>query len=117
MTFLGVDWGKLSTINFWIETNPGSLSTGFERFFLVVLIVSYLLFGLSKLMQKKLSSTKSYIKAKFWQKVSTFCLSMAIIFTFIFFFRYEAIPVLGGRFWILIWLLIGLGWLVYLIRY
>ncbi|MFA5187795.1 MAG: hypothetical protein WC460_00350 [Patescibacteria group bacterium] len=117
MIFLGIDWGKIFSVPFWLDVNPGELSARFEQMFLVVLAVSYLIYGLSKLMAKRLKIKREFVRAKFWVKVGNFCLTMAISFTFIFFFRYEAIPVLGGRFWIFIWLLMGVIWLVYLIRY
>jgi len=117
MVFLGIDWGKIFSITFWLEAYPGELSDLFEKFFLGVLFVSYALFLLSKLKHKVLISKRDFIRAKFWQKAANFCLTMAISFTFIFFFRYEAIPVLGGRFWILIWVITGIVWFIYLLKY
>jgi hypothetical protein len=117
MIFLGIDWGKIFSVPFWLEVNPGELSERFEKIFLVVLAVSYLLYGLSRLLQRRLNAKREFFKAKFWHKVSNLCITVAVSFSFIFFFRYEAIPVLGGRFWILIWLIMGLTWTIYLIRY
>jgi hypothetical protein len=62
-------------------------------------------------------SRREFIRADYLAKTANFFLTMAVSFTFIFFFRYEAIPFLGGRFWILIWALGGLAWLIYLVRY
>jgi hypothetical protein len=117
MVFLGVDWGKIFSIPFWLEVNPGELSTYFERIFLFVLFVSYGCYFISKLAQKQLIAKRNFIQAKFWQKFSTFCLTMAVSFTFVFFFRYESIHILGGRFWVMIWLISSAVWLGYLIRY
>jgi len=117
MIFLGIDWGKIFSVPFWLEVNPGELSPRFEKIFIFILAVNYLIFGLSKLMQRRLTAKREFIKTKFWQKVGSFCLTMAVSFTFIFFFRYEAIPVLGGRFWVFIWLVAGAVWLAYLVRY
>ena len=117
MVFLGIDWGKILSVPFWLEVNPGELSEGFEKFFLIVLLVCVALYGASKLRQRQLLATRSFIKAKFMQKISTYFLTMAVCFTFIFFFRYEAIPVLGGRFWVFLWLVTGLVWAIFLIRY
>lgn len=117
MIFLGIDWGKIFSIPFWLNVNPGELSPRFEKIFLVILAINYLIFGLSKLMQGRLNTKREFIKVKFWQKVGSFCLTMAVSFTFIFFFRYEAIPVLGGRFWVFIWIVTGAVWLAYLVRY
>ncbi len=117
MVFLGVDWGKIFSIPFWLEVSPGELSPLFEKYFLGVFFVSYIAYFLSKFLQKQLTKKHNFIKAYFCQKVATFCLTMAVSFTFIFFFRYEAIPVLGGRFWVLIWLIMGAVWLIYLVRY
>lgn len=117
MVFLGIDWGKIFSVTFWLEVNPGELSDLFEKFFFAVLAINYGLYFVSKLYQKKLIAAREFIKAKFCQKAANFFLTMAVSFTFIFFFRYEAIPFLGGRFWIFIWLLAGLAWAIYLVRY
>jgi len=117
MVFLGIDWGKIFSIPFWLEVNPGELSERFEKIFLVVLAVSYLFYGLSKLLERNLKTKREFIRAKFWKKASNFFLTVAVSFTFIFFFRYEAIPILGGRFWILIWIIMDLAWFIYLVRY
>jgi hypothetical protein len=117
MIFLGIDWGKIFSIPFWLEVNPGELSDQFEKFFFAVLIINYGLYFASKLFKKRLISIREFIRARFCQKTANFFLTMAVSFTFIFFFRYEAIPFLGGRFLVLIWLISGLIWLIYLIRY
>jgi hypothetical protein len=117
MIFLGIDWGKIFSVPFWLEVSPGELSQRFEKIFLVVLAINYLIYGLSKLLQKYLTGKHEFIMVRFCQKVGNFCLTMAVSFTFIFFFRYEAIPVLGGRFWIFLWLVMGAIWLAYLVRY
>lgn len=117
MVFLGIDWGKIFSMPFWLEVNPGELSDLFEKFFFGVLFINYGFYFLSKAYQKKLIASREFIKAKFCQKTANFFLTMAVSFTFIFFFRYEAIPFLGGRFWVLFWLVCGLAWFIYLVRY
>lgn len=117
MIFLGIDWGKIFSVPFWLVVNPGELSDRFEKIFLLVLLVCYVLYGVSHLRQWQLRKKLGFIKIKFWKKIGTFCLTMAVAFTFIFFFRYEAIPVLGGRFWIFIWLVMGIVWFIYLVKY
>lgn len=116
MVFLGIDLGRFFSVPFWLDVNPGELSPLFEKYFLFVLFTSYVLYFVSKYVQKRLTARRSFIKATFWHKVGVFCITMAVSFTFIFFFRYEAIPILGGRFWILIWLLSGAVWLFFLLR-
>ena len=117
MVFLGIDWGKIFSMPFWLEVNPGELSDLFEKFFFGVLFINYGLYFVCWLYQKKLIASREFIKAKFCQKTANFFLTMAVSFTFIFFFRYEAIPFLGGRFWVFLWIIGGLAWVIYLIRY
>lgn len=117
MIFLGIDWGKLVSAPFWLDVSPGDLSPLFEKYFLAITIIAWAAYGLSWFIGKRLSARRNYIKAKFYQKIGTFCITMAASFSFIFFFRYEAIPFLGGRFWVLIWAIGGLIWLIYLIKY
>ncbi len=116
MVFLGIDWGKIFSAPFWLEVSPGELSPLFEKYFLAVFFISYFFFFFSKIMQKRLIAKRSFIKANYWHKIGTFFLTMAVSFTFIFFFRYEAIPVLGGRFWIFLWILGGLIWAGFLLK-
>lgn len=117
MVFLGIDWGKIFSMPFWLEVNPGELSPRFEKIFLAVLFVCYFFFLLSKLADKPLTTKRNYIMAKFVEKTAGFFLFVAVSFTFIFFFRYEAIPILGGRFWTLLWFLTALIWAGYLVKY
>ena len=117
MVFLGIDWGKILSLPFWLDVNPGELSPLFEKFFLGVTFSAYLIYFLSKLWQKRLIAKRQFIVAKLWQKIAFFVGTMAVSFSFIFFFRYEAIPVLGGRFWVLIWGITGIICLVYLLKF
>ncbi|OGY40627.1 MAG: hypothetical protein A2Y82_05280 [Candidatus Buchananbacteria bacterium RBG_13_36_9] len=117
MVFLGIDWGRIFSVPFWLEVNPGELSDRFEKIFLIVLFICYGLFGAGKLWEKQLIKKRNFLTGRFVQKAGSFFITMAISFTFVFFFRYEAIPVLGGRFWVFIWLIAGLAWFIYLIKY
>jgi hypothetical protein len=117
MVFLGIDWGKIFSVPFWLEVNPGDLSDLFEKMFLAVLIICYVFYAVSKIGERKLINKRNFILAKFCSKVANYLLTVAVSFTFIFFFRYEAIPYLGGRFWILLWAIMAVAWGIYLIRY
>ena len=117
MVFLGIDLGKIFSLPFWLEVSPGELSPLFEKYFLGLTFFLWAIFGISKLVQKYLHGKRGYIIANYWQKIATFSLTMAVSFSFIFFFRYEAIPILGGRFWILLWVIVGFVWIIYLIKY
>jgi hypothetical protein len=117
MVFLGIDWGKIFSLPFWLEVNPGDLSDLFEKMFLAVLIICYVLYAASKIGEKRFIKRRDFIDAKFLSKVANYLLTVAVTFTFIFFFRYEAIPYLGARFWILFWLLMDLIWFIYLVRF
>ena len=115
--FLGVDWGKLLTFDFWLAIRPGGLSNRFEIIFLVFLILLYALYIYSLYMQKHEMKDKHYLFINFWNKFSSFSLTMAITFTFIFFFRYEGIPYFGGRFWMVAWFILGAIWFYKLLKY
>lgn len=101
---------QLLSVSYWMQSRPGDLSTPFEVLFLVVLIVMYGLYLAARYMQKKEDEVKNRIYAQYWEKFMTFSSTMAITFTFIFFFRYEAVPFLGGRYWTLMWVIITLIW-------
>lgn len=112
----GIDLSQLLRLDFWLDAYPGTLSPRFELIFLIILIVNYGLFFLIKQRSNSYNKKKSFILGKFFGRVANLFLTLAVTFTFIFFFRYEGIPILGGRFWMLFWVLGGLGWGIYLIH-
>lgn len=115
--FLGIDWGRFVQPSFWLEIRPGSLSNKFEVVFGVILALSYILYFVSLYMQKHEFVDRHNLYVLFWKRFANFALTMAVIFTFIFFFRYEGIPYLGGRIWLPLWFLGGAIWLSWLLRY
>jgi tellurite resistance protein TehA-like permease len=115
--WLGIDFVKLLSIGYWFESAPGELSPGFERFFLIILFLCYLLYGIARYKNYQKVQQKDFVQANFWQKFGLCFLTLGITQTFLFFFRYEAIPVLGGRFWFIFWFVGGLIWVIYLTYY
>ena len=112
----GIDFSQLIQPSFWLDAYPGTLSPRFELIFLIILLVNYGLFFLIKHRSNAYNKRKSFILGKFFGRVANLFLTLAVTFTFIFFFRYEGIPILGGRFWMLIWFVCGVTWGVYLIH-
>ena len=53
MVFLGIDWGKIFSVPFWLDVRPGELSPLFEKYFLFVLAVSVSFYFNSLFINKK----------------------------------------------------------------
>ena len=85
--FLGIDWGRCIDLEFWLESNPGVLSTQFEMIFLIVLFLGYGLFVAAKLYQKKSSQNKNGMMVLFWRKAARMFLTISIVFSLLFFFN------------------------------
>ncbi|MCC6639329.1 hypothetical protein IT409_02090 [Candidatus Falkowbacteria bacterium] len=106
-----MDFSKIISASYWMQSRPGELSTPYEVLFLVVLVLMYGIYIASRFISKKEDAMKNRIYAQYWQKFGTFAFTMAVIFTFVFFFRYEAVPYLGGRYWTLLWIIGFVVWL------
>lgn len=115
--FLGIDWGKFINLSFWLESNPGELSRQFEIIFVVVLVLGYGLYIAAKVLQKKSSQAKDGMMVNFWRKTARMYISLAIVFSLLFFFRSEGVPYLGGRYMFGLWTIWGLIWLGRLVYY
>ncbi len=50
-------------------------------------------------------------------KLSSLLITMGVLVAFSFFFTQTTTPVLGSRFWFGLWLIIGLIWLWFIVRY
>lgn len=109
--FLGIDWGKLIDPQFWLTSNPGDLSHSFEIIFVVILVLFYGGYFVARSLQAKSANKKDGTMVEFWRRVGKMFMTMAVSFTFIFFFREEGVPYLGGRYIFLIWGLVAVVWI------
>ena len=80
-----VDFSKLVSLGYWTDTRPGDLSQSFEWFFIVVLIACYAIFAITKLAVRQQREKKNFIMVRLYNRVASLWLSLAVIFTFIFF--------------------------------
>lgn len=112
-----IDFSKLISLSYWFDTRPTDLSPSFELLFVVILIASYALFAVTKIIINQQRQKKLFLYVRFYNRVANLWLTLAVTFTFIFFFRYEGIPLLGARFWFLFWIIGGGAWGIHLYRY
>lgn len=115
--FLGIDWGRLVSLSFWTQNRPGDLSFKFEVVFVVILVICYGLYVVSKILQSKLMKQNNKIYAIYWSMMARMFLVIGVTFTILFFMRAEAVPYLGARYWLLLWAVWAITWLVYLVWY
>lgn len=114
---LGIYWRQFIDPSFWLTSNPGDLSRTFEIVFIVILVLFYGGYFIIRKLQKNAMAKKNGTMVEFFRKVSKMLLTMAVIFTFLFFFREEGVPYLGGRYMFFVWALIALVWIGYLKYY
>lgn len=109
--FLGIDWGKFVDLQFWLTSNPGELSRNFEIFFIIILVIFYGGYFVVRGLQKKSSEKKDGTMVEYWRRAGSMFMTMAISFTFLFFFREEGVPYLGGRYMFLLWTIAAIVWI------
>ncbi len=102
---------NLFSSSYWFELMPGPLGQSGKFFFLVLLLV-FLIGAIATAIGKK--RTKLY-KRTLIRAYDFFAgnFVLAIIF---FFFRYETLPFLSGRFWLAAWFLLIIGWFYFIIK-
>lgn len=115
--FLGIDWGKFASLSFWLQSNPGMLSKTFEIIFIAVLVIGYGSAIIAYLLEQKYFKARQGMIGDFWRKVVKMTVWLSVIFTFLFFFRAEGVPYLGGRYMFLAWLIGAVIWTAYLLNY
>lgn len=96
---------------YWFELMPGPLGENGKNFFLALLLI-FLIGAISTAIYKKRSKLyKRTLNRSYDFFAGNFVL--AIIF---FFFRYEMLPFLSGRFWLAAWFLLIIGWLYFILK-
>jgi MFS family permease len=104
----------LLSLSYWFSYYPGALS-GFYFWLIlglsgVSVVVGIILFATSSLF-KDLSS-KRIVK-----RLGKLLATLGILGLVSFFFTQTNTPLLGSRFWFLLWLITSIVWLVFILRY
>ena len=93
-------------INLLFNTRPGGLA-GYELWsFLALVIALIVVFLVVRFPQVK---NKITFPGTIWKKLNAFAVINLVIAGAIFFFRYELVPVLSMRIWIILWI-VGMAW-------
>ncbi|MBN2854296.1 hypothetical protein JXK06_02045 [Patescibacteria group bacterium] len=96
---------------YWFELMPGPLGQSGKIFFLTLLLVFLIGAVFSAIYKKKTKLYKKTLRRSYDFFAGNFVL--AIIF---FFFRYETLPFLSGRFWLGAWFLLIVFWLYFILK-
>jgi hypothetical protein len=110
----GEAFKPLLSLSYWFSYYPGALSGLYFWLVLSVasagVIIGIILFATSSLF-KDLSS-KRIVK-----RLGKLSVVSGILGLVSFFFTQTNTPLLGSRFWFLLWLITGIVWLVFILRY
>lgn len=98
---------NLLTWRFWFNLRPESMLPLFKNIFIGVIVLLLLITIITAIMQKRKSLYKN-----FWRRSYVFSFSNLVIGVFFLFFNYERAAFLSARFWLLLWLLVIIGWLI-----
>ena len=104
---------SLFTLSFWFQRIPPELTPFFEKGFFG-LFVLLLIGGAVVRIIANHKQREQYVEAIFG-RIGNMILTMGILGLLWFFFTYEQIPLLGARFWFLIWLASLLAWVAWIL--
>jgi len=104
---------NLISLTFWFNSSPEPIGLIGQKALAAIsaILGIILIIIIIKAYGQKLSLYKPSI-----DKLIPFCIANIIISFYIFFVNYEIIPVLRSRFWYLVWGLVGIIWIIYIIK-
>ena len=107
-------FGELLTLSYWFEYYPGPFA-GVLYWSVLGAAAGAVLIGLV------LAFTTRVVKDAGWRRVAArlgnLLLTVGVLALLSFFFTQTSTPLLGSRFWFVLWLLIALSWLWFIMRY
>lgn len=92
---------NIFSLKFWFKNSPGSISGLEFLIFLMVVLLFVSIFTISKYFKDKI---KCDLPGSIHESVQDFAIWNLVFAGFIFFVRYELIPIFSMRFWYFIWL-------------
>jgi len=102
---------NLFSSTYWFELIPGPIGQSGKIFFLALLVIFLVGAVLTTIYKKRSKLYKRTLIRSYDFFAANFVL--AIIF---FFFRYENLPFLSGRFWLAAWFLLIIAWLYFILK-
>ena len=112
-----MDLKQLFELNYWLTPNPGLISTTTA----ILFAVFFGLFIALKFVGKAIYVTKkkeiSGPERKLIRMLESMLLTMGFFGLLWLVFSFESLPLLSGRFWILIWIASLVAWLYFIARY
>ncbi len=110
-----MNFSQLLSFKYFFTLRPGVFSAETKQIVFIVFCACLVLFFVFRLL--------AYLRkeqpplAKLFKKIYIFWLVNALIGFIWLFFRAEAVPLLGARFWILFLFIADLVWLFYIVKY
>lgn len=104
---------NLFSLNLWLNPRPGPLMPQYQQYFVILTVILVIMTIIIGFIQAR---NKNNLYSGFWSGFYYFCLTNAIISSFLLFFTYESIPFLSSRFWFLLWGTEILIWLFFLAK-
>lgn len=102
---------NLLTLKYWLDLRPEPLINLAQKTFISIIIALIILTIITAFLKNKNSLYRGILK-----KLYGFCLANSIIGIIFFFLNYELIPFLSARIWLVLWLVIMLGWLIFILK-
>lgn len=110
-----MNFNQLLSFKYFFTLRPGVLSVETRQLMLIVFGVCLVLFFVFRALAYVKKEQLSLVKL--FKKIYIFWLVNALMGFIWLFFRAEAVPLLGARFWILFLFIVDLVWLFYIIKY
>lgn len=110
-----IDLRPLINPTFWLNTNPPPISADSERVLFFAFAVVMILGAIIRLVATRRKEDRHVTET--FNRLGNACVTMGFLGLVLFFFSFEGIPLLGARFWYLLWAVGFLYWLGMTLRY
>ena len=95
-------------LSYWFRVYTEPLA---DKAFFVTLALIILGLVVALLAKFKIEKISDGSVRRIWRRLARFCLTISILTGVTLFFNQTATPILGARWWYLLWLISGLVWL------
>ncbi len=102
---------NLFNLSYWLDLQPPYLSVSGQQIFLTIVLFFFLSAVVLLIFKKRAGLYRKILNDLYALSLGNF-----VITSLLFFFRYETIPFLSGRFWLALWIISLAIWLYFSLK-
>ncbi|MDA0208510.1 MAG: hypothetical protein O3B64_03885 [bacterium] len=111
-----IDFRPLLNLNFWFDLKPSALTTTASTAFFVFFVGLVLTGLIIRILARKRKKADRYL-GRIYLRSGAMVTIMGLLGLFWFFLADQQIYLFGAKFWLLIWVIVGVIWKISIYRY